>query len=60
MCDPLFVRRVERIADLRCVLQRLFQRQRTLQRRPLNQLHQQIVGTYVVKLADVGVIQRSD
>src|SRR5262249_18909273 len=35
-------------------------RQRTLKRRPFDELHHQVVGTDVVKLTDMWVIQRGD
>ena len=49
----------------RAMGKRLVQRHRARfdplgQRRPLDQLHHQVVGTDIVNVADVGVIQRGD
>ena len=65
MNDPFLVRGLQRLGNLTRDRQRLFQRDSALfdplgQRRPLDQLHHQIVGTDIVKVADVGVIQRRD
>ncbi len=60
MRDAFFVRGVEGIADLRGVFQRLVERQRAFERRPVDKLHHQIVGSDVVQVADVGMIERGD
>ena len=65
MHDALFVRGFECAGDLARDLQRLIQRNRALpdslrQRRPLHQFHHQVVGSHVVKVADVEMIQRGD
>src|SRR4051794_38294826 len=58
---PFFVRRVQRRRDLRCNVQRFLDRQRTLldpllKRRPIDQLHHQIVRTNVVQLANMRMV----
>ena len=60
MRDALLVRGVERIANLRGILQRLIERQRAFQRRALDVLHHQVIRSDIVQLADVGMIQRRD
>ena len=57
MRDALLVRGVERIANLHRVLQCLVERQRPLEWSPLDVLHNQVVGTHVVELADVRMIK---
>ena len=59
MGDALLVRGVESIANLRCILQGLIDRQRPLERRALDVLHDQVIRADVVKLTNVGMIQRS-
>jgi hypothetical protein len=61
--NALLVGGFEGIGDLAGDRERLVQRDRACfdplgQRRPLYQLHHQVVGTDVIDLADVGVIQR--
>ena len=60
MRDALLVRGVESIANLRGVLQRLIERQRSLERRALDVLHHQVIRPDIVERADVGMIQRRD
>ena len=61
--DPLLVGGFERVGDLLGGLQRLIQRKRALldpfcQRRPFHQFHHQVIGSDVVDVANVGMIQR--
>ena len=63
MRNLFFVRRFQRGGDLRGDLERLLQRNRALtnevgQRRPLHQLHHQVVRSHVVEVADIEMIQR--
>ena len=61
MRDVLLVRGVECIADLHGVAQRLISSgKRTMERSPLDKLHDQIVGADIVKLANVWMVQRGD
>ena len=60
MGDALRVRGVESITHLRCILQGLINRQWPLERRPLDVLHDQVIGADVVKLTNIGMIERSD
>ena len=60
MSDALLVCSVQRIANLRGILQRLIERQRPLQRRPLDVLHNQVIRSDIVQRADVRMVQRSD
>jgi hypothetical protein len=60
MGDALAVRGVQRIADLRAVLQRLLDRHGPLQRRALDVFHHQVIRPDIVQSADIGVIQRRD
>ena len=60
MRDPFLVRGVERIANLDRVLQRLIDRQRPLEGRALDVLHDEIIWADVVDLADIRMIQRGD
>src|SRR5262249_43716397 len=50
----------ESIQNLAGVFDGLLDRQRTRKRRPLDELHHQVVGTDVVKLANMRMIQRGD
>src|SRR5215471_20529325 len=54
------VRGVKRIADLHGVAKRLIERERTMEWSPLDKLHDEVVRTDVVNLADVGMIQCCD
>src|SRR5215831_7871106 len=58
MCDSLPVRSIQRIEDLSRVFHRLYYRQWTSQRVALDELHHQIIGTDVVEMADVWMVQR--
>src|SRR5881396_3213390 len=49
MRDSLAMRRIERVQNLPGVFDGLLDWQRTLKRRPLDELHHQVVGTDVVK-----------
>ena len=60
MSDAFLVRGVERIANLRGVLQRLIDRQRPLERRALDVLHHQVIRADIVERTNVGMIQRRD
>ena len=65
MDDPLLVRGFQRVTDLSGDAQRLLQRNRPSgyafrERGPLHQFHHQVVRSDVVKMADVGMIQRRD
>ena len=60
MRDAFLVRGIERIANLHGVAKRLIERERTVQRSPLDKLHHQIIRADVVNLADVRMIQRGD
>ena len=65
MDDPLAVRSVQRGSHLHRDLHRLIGSHRSLldaigQRRPLDQLHHQIVGPDVVERADVRMVERGD
>ncbi len=57
MRDAFLMRGVQSIQNLRCVFDRLLDRQRTFQRRALDELHHQIIRPDIVKLADVGMVQ---
>ncbi len=54
------VRNVQRVADLYRVFEGPVERQRSLQRRAVHVLHDEVVGSNVVERADVGMIQRRD
>ena len=56
--DALPVRGVEGIADLCGIFQRLVERQRAFERRSFDVLHDQVIWSDVVKLADVRMIER--
>jgi|SRR5579864_4561549 len=58
MRDVVLICRLERIADLRGVGQRSIERERALERSPLDKLHDQIVRADVVNLANAGMFQR--
>ncbi len=60
MGDALAMSRVQRIQDLPRILHRLVCRQRPLEGCAVDEFHHQVVGADVVKLADVGMIQRRD
>src|SRR6266571_3858133 len=57
MRDSLAMRGIERVQNLAGVFDGLLDRQRTRKRRPLDELHHQVVWTDVVKLANMRVIQ---
>src|SRR5260221_7066353 len=57
MRDSLAMRSVESLENLPGVFDGFLDRQRTLERRLLDELHHQIVWTDIVKLADMCVIQ---
>jgi hypothetical protein len=59
MRHSLFVRGIESVADLPGEFERLIERQGTLERLPLDELHHQVIGPDVVQRADVRVIERS-
>ena len=60
MRDVFLVRGVQRIADLRGIADRSIKRERTLERSPVDKLHDQIIGPDVVNLTNIGMIQRGD
>ena len=60
MNDSLLVRGVECIKDLPGINHRFVHRQRPFQWLPIHQLHHQIVGTNIVDLADIGVVERGN
>ncbi len=60
MNDAFLTRGVKSIQDLRCVFDCLLERERALERRALDELHHQILGADIIKLADVGMIQGRD
>src|ERR1035438_4732876 len=60
MRDAFLMRGVQSIQNLSRVFQGFFERQRSPQRRALDELHHQVVGTDVVKLADIGMVQGRD
>ena len=60
MDDALLVGGVECVQNLPGVLQCLGWGQRALQPLALDELHYQVVGTNVVQLTDVGMIEQSD
>src|SRR6266851_4497847 len=60
MRDAFLMRGVERITNLHGVAERSIERKRTIERSPLDKLHDQIIWADVVNLADVGMIQRGD
>ena len=60
MGDALAVRGVQRIADLRAVLQRLIDGHRAFERHALDVFHHQVIRPDIVQSADAGVIQRRD
>ena len=57
MYDSVRVRSIERGGNLNGDRDGLFQRQRSLERRAIHVLHDQIVGADVVESADVGMVQ---
>jgi hypothetical protein len=59
MDDALLVGGIECIANLRCVVKSLSNRQRTSEHRPFDVLHDQVVRPDIVQRANVRVIQRS-
>ena len=59
MGDALGVGGVQSITHLPCILQCLINRQRPLERRALDVLHDQVIGANVVKLTNIGMIERS-
>jgi hypothetical protein len=60
MRDPLAMRSIKSVQNLAGVFDGLLDWQRTLERRPLDELHHQVVWTDVVKLADMRMIQSGD
>ena len=60
MGDAFLVRVVECGANLHRVLQCLIDRQGSLEGRPLDVLHHQVVGTNIVQRTDVRMIQRAN
>ena len=60
MYHPLAVRRLQRLANLRPVLEHFIERQRAFQSLALDILHHQIVGADVIQRADMRVIQGGD
>ena len=60
MQDALGVRRFERVGHLRRDAQRFVERQRTVQGRAVDVLHDEVVGPDVVQHADVRMVQRRD
>ena len=56
--DALPVRGIERIANLRRILQRLIERQGPFQRCALDVLHHEVIWPDVIKRADVRMIER--
>jgi hypothetical protein len=60
MGDAFLMRGIESIQDLRRVLHGFFERQWTFERRAFDELHDQVVGADVVKLADMGMVQGRD
>src|SRR6516165_7298315 len=60
MSDALLVRRIQSLANLACVLQRLIERQRAFKRRAVDVLHHQVIRPDIVELANMGMIQRGD
>src|SRR5215469_3505547 len=58
MHHALAVSRIQRVQDLTGILHGLAERKRPLQLRSFYELHHQIVGTDIVKLADMRMIQR--
>src|SRR5215467_15934375 len=60
MNDAFPVCGVERITNLRAIFQGLIQWQRSTKRLAVDVLHNEIVRTDIVKLADMRMVQRSD
>lgn len=60
MSNAFVVRGVERVANLYRIIQRLIERQRPLERNPLEVLKYQVIGTHIVQRTDTPVIQCSD
>jgi hypothetical protein len=58
--DAFAVRRVERVQNLRRVVDGLLQRKRSAERSAVDELHHEIIGPDVVELADVRMIERRD
>ena len=58
MRDALFVRVVERRANLRRVLQRLIERHRSIERSTLDVLHHQVIRPDIVQGTNMGMIER--
>jgi hypothetical protein len=56
----LLVRGIESVANLRGILKSLIHRQWAFKWRALDVFHYQIIGTNIVELADVWMIQRTD
>ena len=60
MNDALLVGRVQRLANLHRVFQRLIGRHWALDRSAIDILHHQVIWANVVKRADMGMVQRGD
>src|SRR5215467_10171782 len=60
MNDALPVGGVERVTNLRAIFQDLIQWQRSTKRLALDVLHDEIVRTDIVKLADMRMVERRD
>src|SRR5262245_53421629 len=60
MNDAFPVCGVERITNLHAIFQGLIQWQRSAKRLALDVLHDEIVRTDIIKLADMRMVQRSD
>ena len=58
MRDVFLVRGLQRRRNLTPQPQHFVERQRTLQRRALHELHDKVVRTDVVQRADVGMVER--
>src|ERR1700694_5114678 len=60
MRDALAMRGIQRLQNLPGVFDSFLQRKRTLQRRSFDELHNQVIRSDIVKLADVRIIQSRD
>ena len=58
MCDALPVRRVKRVEDLSRKFHGPLQRQRAAQWDTIDELHDEVIGTDIVEMADVRMIER--
>src|SRR5262249_55136962 len=60
MRDAFPVRGIQRVQDLPCVFGSFFQRKWTSQRSAFDHLHHQVIGTDIVEMANMGMVEGSD